>query len=296
MSNAIKFTNEKGKIFIDLKIEKSSLEYPDGLLEVIVKDNGRGISSDDLNNIFTRFYQVKNTNKPNDGVGIGLALSQSLANIHGGLIDVKSELNVGSCFILKLPMGASHLTSDQMVEDQNFVLSKMNSIETSNVEAVQEVVTYQNGDKPIILIIEDNYDINHYIASELSDRFNVTSCMSGESGLEIAFKKLPDIIISDVMMNGLNGIEVCEKLKSDIRTNHIPLILLSAKTTNESKVQGLKAGADVYLIKPFNIEVLKMQIDSLIKNRERIHQNLKNLFTIPLQLKLQMLMRNLLKM
>ena len=275
LSNAIKFTNEKGKIFIDLKIEKSSLEYPDGLLEVIVKDNGRGISSDDLNNIFTRFYQVKNTNKPNDGVGIGLALSQSLANIHGGLIDVKSELNVGSCFILKLPMGASHLTSDQMVEDQNFVLSKMNSIETSNVEAVQEVVTYQNGDKPIILIIEDNYDINHYIASELSDRFNVTSCMSGESGLEIAFKKLPDIIISDVMMNGLNGIEVCEKLKSDIRTNHIPLILLSAKTTNESKVQGLKAGADVYLIKPFNIEVLKMQIDSLIKNRERIHQEFK---------------------
>ena len=105
MSNAIKFTNEKGKIFIDLKIEKSSLEYPDGLLEVIVKDNGRGISSNELNNIFTRFYQVKNTNKSNDGVGIGLALSQSLANIHGGLIDVKSELNVGSCFIFKTTDG-----------------------------------------------------------------------------------------------------------------------------------------------------------------------------------------------
>ena len=98
------------------------------------------------------------------------------------------------------------------------------------------------------------------------------------------------------MMNGLNGIEVCEKLKSDIRTNHIPLILLSAKTTNESKVQGLKAGADVYLIKPFNIEVLKMQIDSLIKTEKESIRNLKNLFTIPLQLKSQMLMRNLLKM
>jgi DNA-binding response OmpR family regulator len=112
----------------------------------------------------------------------------------------------------------------------------------------------------VLLIIEDNIEINHYIASELSEDYAIISCVNGSKGLELASEKSPDVIISDIMMPGIDGLEVCRQVKKDILINHIPFILLSAKTTNESRVEGLQAGADVYLIKPFNMDVLKMQI------------------------------------
>ena len=197
-----------------------------------------------------------------------------MAKIHGGKIGVKSKPKEGSTFTLELPLGAAHLTSEQMIDDKELVLTPLDIPELKS-ETLQEVISYENSDKPVLLIIEDNLEINHYIASELSDSYAVISCVNGSKGLKVAHEKSPDVIISDIMMPGIDGIEVCREVKNDINTNHIPFILLSAKTTNESRVEGLQAGADVYLIKPFNMDVLKMQVSSLLENRKRIHDEFK---------------------
>ena len=136
-------------------------------------------------------------------------------------------------------------------------------------------IEYKNGDKPVVLIIEDNTEINHFIAAELSPFFTIIGSTDAIKGLEIAYREIPDIIVSDIMMPGIDGIELCRKIKTDISTSHIPVILLSAKTTDENKVEGLDAGADVYLTKPFNMEVLKSQIISLLENRRLIQQEFK---------------------
>jgi DNA-binding response OmpR family regulator len=203
-----------------------------------------------------------------------LSFSQSLAKIHGGTLTVKSKLNEGSTFTLTLPLGTAHLTSEQMIDDKELILTNLD-MPIDQVNEREAVISYENGNKPVLLIIEDNIEINHYIASELSDEYAIISCVNGSKGLEVARDKSPDVIISDIMMPGIDGLEVCRQVKKDILINHIPFILLSAKTTNESRVEGLQAGADVYLIKPFNMDVLKMQINSLLENRIRIHDEFK---------------------
>ena len=276
LSNALKFTPKGGNISLDITIMPQSMSnYPDGHIEIKVTDSGKGIKPSDLQNIFNRFYQSDNQNKENEGVGIGLSFSQNLAKLHSGEIRVTSEYQKGTCFTLFLPLGNSHLSSEQMVDDKQIIVSKIDTA-TNILKKQNDVMEYKNGDKPVLLIIEDNPEINHYLASELSPYYTTISSMDGKKGLEIAFEKYPNIIISDIMMPGMNGIEVCKKAKNDIRTSHIPFILLSAKTNDESKIEGLHSGADVYLTKPFNMEVLKTQILSLLKNRKKIHMDFKN--------------------
>lgn len=274
LSNAIKFTPKNGSISIKIMLKNPNQIYPEGYFALSVTDNGVGIKSSELKNIFDRFYQADNQNKKNKGVGIGLSFSHSLAKIHGGALTVQSKLNEGSTFTLTLPLGTAHLTSEQMIDDKEFILKNIEMPIHQSSER-QEVIFYENDNKPVLLIIEDNIEINHYIASELSEEYAIISCVNGSKGLELANEKSPDVIISDIMMPGIDGLEVCRQVKKDIQINHIPFILLSAKTTNESRVEGLQAGADVYLIKPFNMDVLKMQISSLLENRKRIHDEFK---------------------
>jgi signal transduction histidine kinase/DNA-binding response OmpR family regulator len=274
LSNAVKFTPENGNISIKVIMKNPNQNYPEGYFALSVTDNGLGIKPNELKNIFDRFYQADNQNKKNQGVGIGLSFSQNLAKIHGGVLTVKSKLHEGSTFTLTLPLGTAHLTSDQMIDDKELILENLD-LPKHQANDREEVISYKNGDKPQLLIIEDNIEINHYIASELSEEYAIISCVNGTKGLEVAREKSPDVIISDIMMPGIDGLEVCRQVKKDIQINHIPFILLSAKTTNESRVEGLQAGADVYLIKPFNMDVLKMQVSSLLENRKRIHDEFK---------------------
>jgi signal transduction histidine kinase/ligand-binding sensor domain-containing protein/DNA-binding response OmpR family regulator len=274
LSNAVKFTPENGHISIAIALKNPNQKYPEGYMALSIKDNGPGINPNELKNIFDRFYQADNQNKKNQGVGIGLSFSQSLAKIHGGTLTVKSKLNEGSTFTLKLPLGTAHLTSEQMIDDKELILTNLD-MPINQANEREAVISYENGNKPMLLIIEDNIEINHYIASELSDEYAIISCVNGSKGLEVARDKSPDVIISDIMMPGIDGLEVCRQVKKDLQINHIPFILLSAKTTNESRVKGLQAGADVYLIKPFNMDVLKMQLSSLLENRKRVHEEFK---------------------
>ena len=276
LSNAIKFTQKGGCISIGINsVVSQKSNYPEGHVEIFVEDNGKGISASDLKNVFNRFYQSDNQNKENEGVGIGLSFSQNLAKLHGGKIEVVSELEKGSCFTLLIPLGNSHLSNEQMVENNEIFISKVNH--TSNSVLTKDLQTTDAGikDKPSLLIIEDNPEIYHYLTSELSAYYSTLSSIDGSQGIEMAFDALPDIIISDIMMPKTDGIEVCRKLKNDIRTSHIPIILLSARVNDESKIEGLKSGADVYLTKPFSLEVLKTQITSLLDNRKKVHSEFR---------------------
>ena len=278
LSNAIKFTSKDGEISIRLKeVKAKHSSFIDGHVEISVEDNGKGILPSDLNNIFNRFYQSENQNKENEGVGIGLSFSQNLAQLHGGSIEVVSEYQKGSCFTILIPLGNAHLTDDQMVENNEIVISKVNDPDTPILTKERQMVGFDDKNKPKLLIIEDNLEIHHYLTSELCHYYNTISSLDGTQGITLALEELPDIIISDVMMPGPDGIEVCHTLKSDIKTSHIPIVLLSARANDESKIEGLKSGADVYLTKPFSLEVLKTQLASLLDNRKKLHKEFKKL-------------------
>ena len=278
LSNAIKFTPKGGNITIgvrELSLQKSI--YPKGHIEIQVEDNGIGIASSDVKTIFNRFYQSDNQNKKNEGFGIGLSFSQNLAKLHGGEIKVKSQLKKGSCFTLLIPLGNSHLSNEQMIENNEIIVSKVEHHDNLDLVNDQQKDSSGHKNKPSLLIIEDNLEIYHYLTSELSQHYLTIGSTDGKQGIDLAFEKLPDIIISDIMMPGTNGIEVSKTLKNNIKTSHIPIILLSARANDESKIEGLKSGADVYLTKPFSLEVLKTQLTSLLNNRKIIHNEFKNL-------------------
>ena len=278
LSNAIKFTPKGGNITIGVRefsLQKSI--YPKGHIEIQVEDNGIGIASSDAKTIFNRFYQSDNQNKKNEGFGIGLSFSQNLAKLHGGEIKVKSQLKKGSCFTLLIPLGNSHLSNEQMIENNEIIVSKVEHHDNLDLVNDQQKDSSGHKNKPSLLIIEDNLEIYHYLTSELSQHYLTIGSTDGKQGIDLAFEKLPDIIISDIMMPGTNGIEVSKTLKNNIKTSHIPIILLSARANDESKIEGLKSGADVYLTKPFSLEVLKTQLTSLLNNRKIIHNEFKNL-------------------
>ena len=278
LSNAIKFTPKGGNITIgvrELSLQKSI--YPEGHIEIQVEDNGIGIALSDVKTIFNRFYQSDNQNKKNEGFGIGLSFSQNLAKLHGGEIKVKSQLKKGSCFTLLIPLGNSHLSNEQMIENNEIIVSKVEHHDNLDLVNDQQKDSSGHKNKPSLLIIEDNLEIYHYLTSELSQHYLTIGSTDGKQGIDLAFEKLPDIIISDIMMPGTNGIEVSKTLKNNIKTSHIPIILLSARANDESKIEGLKSGADVYLTKPFSLEVLKTQLTSLLNNRKIIHNEFKNL-------------------
>ncbi|MDB4175800.1 ATP-binding protein [Flavobacteriaceae bacterium] len=278
LSNAIKFTPKGGSITIgvrELNLQKSN--YPEGHIEIYVEDNGIGIKSSDVNTIFNRFYQSDNQNKKNEGFGIGLSFSQNLAKLHGGEIKVMSQYQKGSCFTLLIPLGNTHLSNEQMIENNEIIISKVDHHDNLDLINQQQKDHSNLKDKPSLLIIEDNLEIYHYLTSELSQHYLTIGSTDGKQGIDLAFEKLPDIIISDIMMPGTNGIQVSKTLKNNIKTSHIPIILLSARANDESKIEGLQSGADVYLTKPFSLEVLKTQLTSLLNNRKMTQNEFKNL-------------------
>ncbi|MFT6336822.1 MAG: DNA-binding response OmpR family regulator/ligand-binding sensor domain-containing protein [Halioglobus sp.] len=260
LSNAIKFTPEYGNILVLARIEKSNGK---SFLEIKVKDSGIGISQEQIPFVFDRFHQL-NPIHSNQGSGIGLALVKELLDSMNGEIKVESELNVGSTFLLRFPV-----TNNAPFSKNNHIkkLKKPYSPVVSETDK-----DYTDSDLPILLVIDDNPDVAYYLKTSLEDHYQIILAQNGKLGLEKAFKTLPDIIISDVMMPEMDGFEVCENLKKDERTSHIPVILLTAKATSEDKLAGLSFGADAYLIKPFEKEELMVRLDNLLEVRKTLQK------------------------
>lgn len=291
LSNAFKFTPEGGTVSVSLSISKDfdesgaeSMQSGDVLIEV--KDSGVGIAPDQLDKVFDRFYQVDDSHtKEQEGTGLGLALTKDLVELHGGEISVSSEEGKGTVFIVRLPLGREHLQESQIVEEPFEEASEEGAPETVYTEAeiddslIEEIVesekkeTKRTKSKPILLIVEDNSDVRRYMRGCLDDAYRIMEAKDGMEGYEISTDKVPDLIISDVMMPKMDGIEMCEKIKTDKRTSHIPVILLTAKADTNSKLEGLETGADDYLTKPFDAKELQVRVKNLIEQRKKLREH-----------------------
>jgi len=262
LSNSLKYTDEGGNITV-------KAENFDGMVQICVEDTGKGIPKEDIKHIFDRFYQVQNSNK--EGTGIGLAIVKSFTELQGGTVKVESVYGKGSKFIVTLPIRVANnnvplaIKPNAMNEeliDNSIVTDISNENKKSRITSIQQI------DKPRVLVIDDNADICAYATVLLNNEYDVIVASNGEEGLKKAIREVPDIVVCDVMMPGMDGLECCKRLKNDGITSHIPIILLTAKTLDEYRVEGYMYGVDAYLTKPFSGMVLKARIKNLIENRK----------------------------
>lgn len=264
LSNANKFTPEKGQITIQLK---HMVTDGQPFVEFTVSNSGEGLSQQDIHNIFQRFYQVDSRMA---GSGIGLALVKALVELHGGRIEVANKSGMTS-FIVRIPFNQEKLESyfDAPESDKTFFDEVQEHQRASIFEDVNESAL------PTILIVDDNPDIRMYIKTILQEKYTIIEAKDGEDGIQKAVKNVPDLILSDVMMPKIDGVTMCQRLKGEMSTSHIPIILLTACSLDEQRIAGLESGADDYVSKPFNSQVLEVRIRKLIEGRKQ----LKNLFS-----------------
>lgn len=254
LSNAFKYTPDNGSITVSYESDGDNLTFR-------VADTGEGISDRDLGNIFDRFYQVDRINPK--GSGIGLSLAKAFVELHGGSISVESTLNVGTEFTVKLPV--RHV-SETVVEADRTIAREDAGAELDNIESD---FTFDDK-KPLVLIIDDNRDIQKLVGELLAPDYNIIAAPNGREGVRLAARYVPDLIICDVMMPVMDGLECCRRIKEEVSTSHIPVLMLTACSLDEQRVEGYESGADGYLSKPFNSSVLKSRCASLIANRKRI--------------------------
>ncbi len=291
LSNAIKYIPGEGDIYI--QIDKQNHQDQDQLI-ILVKDTGQGIKKEHLPFIFDRFYQVEDlaSQKP-QGSGVGLALTRELVNLLDGSIKVDSEWGVGTTFTLCFPISQkARLQDNQMdVEVNNIDVNENTNpvvATTPPVFSDQKIEnqilteTKPSDDSPLpsLLIVEDNPEVRLYLTACLAKDYELLMAENGQEGIDLALEKVPDLIVSDVMMPIKDGFELCDTLKNDERTSHIPIILLTAKADFDSKISGLKKGADAYLTKPFQEQELLVRLDQLLILRNKLQERYKNLSEI----------------
>lgn len=256
MSNAFKYTPDNGRItFV--------AESVDNNLVFSVEDSGKGISEEDLGNIFDRFYQVDKVH-PN-GSGIGLSLSKAFVELHGGTITVESKLGEGSKFTVTIPV--KHIADSAEPVSAKVITDSDVNVELGEIEYNNQV---HDDSKPLLLIIDDNEDIRKMVGELLRDDYSMIFASNGKEGIHLAAKYVPDLIVCDVMMPVMDGLECCRRLKEELSTSHIPVLLLTACSLDEQRAQGYESGADGYVAKPFNTAVLKSRCKNLIENRKKI--------------------------
>ena len=282
LSNAFKFTLSNGEISISVNRTAGTGRES---AEVKISDTGIGIPREKLNRIFDRFYQVDDTSRKHyGGSGIGLALVKELIDLHKWEISVESDLGRGTTFSLMIPLGDSYLSENQKMipeitnvsEDETFeqgetAVDKSDSFEKEIEQEIEETNKLLS-DKSLILVVEDSEDVRNYLKSLLKNDYRVNEAVNGEDGLRKSAEVLPDLIISDVMMPSMDGMEFCKKIKTDLQTSHIPVILLTAKASPESMLEGLETGADEYLTKPFSSKELLVRIKNLLEQRRNLRE------------------------
>jgi signal transduction histidine kinase/DNA-binding response OmpR family regulator len=269
LSNAIKFTPEYGTVkVITSRISENGTPF----FKLAVKDTGRGIPHEKIVHIFDRFFQGDDSSTSlGEGSGIGLSLVRELVNLFDGRIEVESDVGIGSCFLVYLP-----IHHKAQIEPISYATSLpvTNLEEAADVDNPEQESIPGNEKKPLLLIIEDNIDVTNYIISCLKQDYSLQTAPNGKKGIDKAIKDIPDVILSDVMMPEMDGFEVCQHLKSDRRTSHIPIILLTAKSTQEDKLAGLAQGADAYLTKPFDKEELLIRLTNLTVQSKLLRERL----------------------
>ncbi|MEO1803938.1 MAG: ATP-binding protein [Bacteroidota bacterium] len=268
LANALKFTPQGGRVVVHVN------RSPDQRLMLQVQDTGRGIPPNKLSLIFDRFYQVNSHDiSEGEGTGIGLSLTKELVSLMNGDIQVESVEGQGSVFTVLLP-----ITHDAPVKVATVQPTAVAHI--APIPKVESSSSLSTDERPSLLIIEDNADIVSYLYTTLEDHYVLYSASDGQAGIEFALEQVPDLIITDVMMPYKNGYEVCEILKLDPRTSHIPIVMLTAKADQESRLEGYKRGADAYLPKPFDQNELLIRIEKLLELRLTLQTRYQNIFQL----------------
>jgi DNA-binding response OmpR family regulator len=269
LSNAFKFTPGDGQVSVSLRIDAENINGPDSTLSIKIDDTGIGIAEDKIEKIFTRFFQVDSTGQVEKGTGIGLSLVSEFVKLHGGEIFVKSEIGKGSCFTVVLPVIKSELLVDMVEPFEEEI--RLDSFSHSKTD--EKPILYE---RPSILIAEDNDDLRFYLKDNLSSQYQIYEAANGEDALKMIMKIVPDLIISDIMMPVMDGMELCKRVKSDRAVCHIPFILLTAKSSENQQLEGIEIGADDYIVKPFNFQILDAKIANIISLRKNMRQLFNN--------------------
>ncbi|WP_372933559.1 hybrid sensor histidine kinase/response regulator transcription factor [Mariniphaga sediminis] len=286
VSNAFKYTPDEGQVKITLK--KTDPVFPEdwkqftlgeplltASIKVVISDTGKGIREDDLSKIFERFFILEKTDH-HTGSGIGLSLTREYAMLHHCRITVASKLGAGSIFVFEIPIKDENLIQQNHVQlIDNVVLPSCHRVDdmVDNEIAITKTTAPSNKNNknaPLILVVEDNKELREYLIKILSTNFRVLSAVDGQEGLLMITKFYPDIVVSDVMMPNMNGMELCKQIKSNLMTSHIPVILLTALAETEDRIKGIETGADAYISKPFDILLLITQINNLVEVRKRL--------------------------
>ncbi len=275
LSNAFKFTPENGKISVEVEcFDSDSSSEGLKILEVKVRDTGIGLSKDKQERIFERFFRNDVPDSMvNQGSGIGLSITKEFVKIHGGEITVESELGKGSCFIVTLPI------QEVAIPLQNKSI-ELPEVQRKEVLKAPENIIVGLEKAPLLLLVEDNIDFRFYLKDNLRAHFSIIEAQNGQVGWQKALSHMPDLIVSDLMMPEMDGITLCKKIKGDTRTSHIPLVLLTANATDEQRLKGLRIGANDYITKPFNFEILLTRIENIIEQRQALQKVLEKKISV----------------
>ncbi len=266
LSNSFKYTNiNEGKIMVKVFCDTN-------FLTINIKNTGKELSQQDLNKIFERFYQK---DYHSDGIGLGLSIVKKMVELHKGSINVQSK-DGWTVFKVKIPISKNTYKENEIVYGNETEKNKNTQETPIQVPVKTKECPIDKLDDPILLVIEDNKDIQNYVKNIFSDCFKVITADDGNEGIEKIQNYVPDIIICDVMIPGIDGIALCKGLKSCLKTNHIPIIMLTAKVGEENKIKGLSAGADDYIEKPFNEDILKLKVKNLIQSRKTVREKITN--------------------
>ena len=275
LANAFKYTSDGDNILVSINNVKFPGSGKDAI-KIEIKDTGQGISKKDLPYLFDRFYQAGENKNSHGGTGIGLTLVKELVELHKGIIEVTSEPNIGTTFSIYLLRGTEHLKETEIIKStrkpENQLSDDINDEEKYIIETDDTRDESINYGLATMLIVEDNDDMRSYIRGHFEKSYQIIEAVNGKIGYEKAIECIPDIIVSDVMMPEMNGNEMCKLLKSDERSSHIPVILLTARSSGADKIEGLETGADDFITKPFDAKELQVRIKNLITQREKLSE------------------------
>ncbi len=268
LSNAFKFTPEKGEVKVELS---RKMQGKQSVLCLKVSDTGIGMSEEHARHVFERFYQI---DMQHTGSGLGLALVEAFVHLHHGQVNVETEEGKGTCFLVELPMRQEGEVKEVIEKNESLKNLQEGAVLDAGAETLRQlpkkVDIDGNAEKEMVLVIDDNRDVRDYVKMLLQDKYTVIEAVNGQEGIRQAMKYVPDVIICDVMMPVMDGIECCRRLKGELQTSHIPVMMLTAYAMDEQRIQGYDSGADAYLAKPFSAKLLLARLRNLIDNRKRL--------------------------
>ncbi|WP_139956906.1 two-component regulator propeller domain-containing protein [Flavicella sediminum] len=298
LSNAFKFTPEEGEVQIDvmegdksngeIKNKYRNIDFENYIL-IKVKDSGPGIPAHRISHVFERFYvEVDKIGVNKKGAGIGLSYTKNLVELHQGIIDVSSDPKEGTTFFVWLPKNKEAYENKEEIS-LDLVAAKENYVSQTDAEShaisviddiVDKNISRSRSKLPVLLIVDDNEDIRSFVKQVLGEEYYIYEAENGKQGLEVANKVLPNVIVTDLMMPIMDGVELCEKLKTAQETSHIPVVMLTAKLSQEWEIEGLKTGADGYIRKPFDMELLRLKLSNILKNRAELRKRFNREITL----------------